>query len=312
MSLSDVHDQYYLEARCANTHLKFYLWLNFGLALFDGQPVDEQLDVGIAAWRKQAIKAYEISGSPLDQTAQVTNNMLTVKELLVPIPREEIRTMRCLGLNYADHAAEANMDLPEVPTMFMKATTSVIGHGASICVPRIAQPVSEHLPDYEAEVAIIISKPAKDVTEADALTYVLGYAAANDVSFRKHQMMTSQACSKSFDNTTPLGSCIVSSRTISDPQNLPITFTQCLFNTFSEQIFTIAQTVSYLSQGTTLEAGSVILTGTPKGVGFTRSPPTFLKHGDESRVYIGNGIGTLVNPVIKEGIQENWELTTPQ
>jgi len=227
------------------------------------------------------------------------------------------------------------MDLPEVPTMFMKAKASVIGPGASVCVPRIAQPVSEHLPDYEAEVAIIIGKPAKDVTEADALTYVLGYAAANDVSFRKHQMMTSQACfSKSFgvyrtanisdmiwncpftNNTTPLGPCIVSSQTISDPQSLPITFTLngnvLQHGNTSEQIFTIAQTVSYLSQGTTLQAGSVILTGTPKGVGFTRSPPIFLKHGDESRVCIGNGIGTLVNPVIEEGFQENRELTTPQ
>jgi len=226
--------------------------------------------------------------------------------LLAPLAREEIKVVRCLGLNYSDHADEANLAKPEAPVLFYKPVTSLIGPLADVIIPKIAQPGDVHLPDYEVELTIVIGKPAKNVSEADALDYVLGYTGANDVSFRYHQMRVSQwSYSKGFDNTNPLGPCLVSSNVIKDPQTLPL---KCILNgetvqdgTTADQIFNVRQTVSALSQGTTLEPGSIILTGTPKGVGFVRKPPLYLKHGDDMRVWIGGDIGTLVNRVVQEG-----------
>ncbi|KAI6011827.1 hypothetical protein EDC04DRAFT_2958243 [Pisolithus marmoratus] len=271
-----------------------------------GQPVDPTLDIGLAAWSKQDIQAYEISGSALDPAAQLTSTILTVKELLCPLSREQVKTVRCLGLNYSDHAAEAKMAKPPVPVLFYKAVGSIIGPNAPICIPKVAQPVEDHLPDYEVELTIVIGKAAKNVSEADALDYVLGYTGANDVSFRKHQSTTSQwGFSKSFDNTTPLGPCIVSNNVIPDPQVIPLT---CNLNGTTlqngntrDQIFNVRKTVAFLSQGTTLEPGSIILTGTPAGVGYVRKPPVLLRNGDLVRVWLGHGIGTLVNPVVEEG-----------
>ena len=169
----------------------------------------------------------------------------------------------------------------------------------------MAQPVEEHLPDYEVELAVVIGKAAKDVSQDEALDYVLGYTGANDVSFRKHQMAVSQwGFSKSFDNTNPLGPCLVSSSALGDPQDVRL---RCEVNgrtlqdgTTSEQIFTVRQTIAFLSQGTTLAPGTVILTGTPKGVGFVKKPAVHLRDGDEVRVWLGNGIGTMVNKVQEE------------
>jgi len=263
------------------------------------------LSVGLAVYQKQTVKAFEITGSALDLSAQVTSNILTVKSLLAPLAREEIKIVRCLGLNYADHAAEANQPKPPTPILFYKPVTSLVGPLANVVIPKVAQPGAKHLPDFEVELTIVIGKPAKNVSEEQALDYVLAYTGGNDVSFRYHQLRVSQwGFSKSFDNTNPIGPCLVSENAIRDPQNLPLTCTvngQVLQNgVTSDQIFTVRQTVSALSQGTTLEPGSIIMTGTPKGVGFVRKPPIYLKHGDDMRVWIGGGIGTLVNPVVEE------------
>ncbi|KAJ3509760.1 hypothetical protein NLJ89_g5048 [Agrocybe chaxingu] len=270
-----------------------------------GQPVDPNLDVGLAAAHGRPIRAFEIVGSALDLSAQVTNTVYTVRTLLSPISNEEIKVVRCLGLNYSDHAAEAKLAKPAFPILFYKPLTSLLGPLGTVVIPRAAQPVKEHLPDYEVELVIVIGKPAKDVSEADALDYVLGYTGANDVSFRKHQMAVSQwGFSKSFDNTNPLGPCLVSSGVIKDPQDVKL---KCTLNgvvvqdgTTAEQIFTVRQTVAFLSQGTTLEPGTIILTGTPKGVGFVKSPPLYLKDGDKMSVWLSGGIGTLVNDVKEE------------
>ncbi|KAI0053602.1 fumarylacetoacetate hydrolase [Auriscalpium vulgare] len=271
-----------------------------------GQPIDGALDVGLAYRERRPVKAYEITGSALDPAAQVSSNVLTVKTLLSPLSREQIKTVRCLGLNYSDHAAEANMTKPAAPVLFYKPPTSVIGPGAAITIPKAAQPVDKHIPDYEVELTIVIGKAAKNVSEADALDYVLGYTAGNDVSFRFYQFQVSQwGFSKSFDNTNPIGPCLVSASAIPDPQTLPLKATvngQTLQDgTTADQIFTVKQTIAHLSQGTTLEPGTIILTGTPKGVGFVRKPPVFLKDGDDVQVWIGAGIGTLANPVVEEG-----------
>lgn len=271
-----------------------------------GQPVDPTLDVGLASHQGKTFKAHEIVGSPLDPAAQVnTKSELTVQKLLSPLSRDDIKVVRCLGLNYSDHAAEAKMAKPSFPILFFKPTTSLIGPNSPVVIPLIAQPASEHLPDYEVELAIIIGKPAKDIKEEDALDYVLGYTGSNDVSFRKHQLAVSQwGFSKGFDNTTPIGPCIVSANAIPNPQEVALKTTvnsEILQDgNTSDQIFTVRQTISWLSQGTTLEPGTIILTGTPKGVGFVRRPPVFLKDGDKMELWFGNGIGTLANSVVEE------------
>jgi len=271
-----------------------------------GEPVDKTLDIGLAYHQKKPIKAYEIKGSALDATSQVTNKVLTVKDLLAPLSREEVKLVRCLGLNYADHAAEANMAKPAAPILFYKPQTSLIGPGAFIQVPKVAQPVEKHLPDYEVELTIVIGKPCRDVSEKDALDYVLAYTVGNDTSFRFHQMAVSQwGFSKGFDDSTPIGPCLVAAHAIPDPQKLAL---KTILNgktlqdgSSADQIFNIRQTISWLSQGTTLEPGSIIMTGTPKGVGFVKKPAIYLKHGDDIRVWIDSGFGTLINTVIEEG-----------
>jgi len=273
-----------------------------------GEPVDPKLDVGMAFQLRQPVKAYEILGSVTNLGSQVTQNVLTVKELLAPLARHEVGgVVRCLGLNYADHAAEANLQKPSIPVIFYKPPTTLIGPGSLVTVPRFAQPVKEHIPDYEVELVIVIGKAAKDVSEAEALDYVLGYTGANDVSFRKHQMTAGGgqwSFSKSFDNTNPLGPCIVAAHAIPDPQILPL---KTILNAktvqdgnTSAQIFNVKQTIAYLSQGTTLLPGSLILTGTPAGVGFVKKPPLYLKGGDYMTTYVGGGIGTLANMVVEE------------
>ncbi|KAI9467050.1 hypothetical protein BJY52DRAFT_1208552 [Lactarius psammicola] len=270
-----------------------------------GQPIDPQLDVGLAVTSNKQVLAHEILGSPLDPAAQLTKNILSVRTLLSPLSREQIGLARCLGLNYADHAAEANMKKPNAPILFYKPPTAITGPNAPITIPRAAQPVSKHIPDYEVELTVVIGKAAKDVSEKDALDYVLGYTAGNDVSFRFHQMNVSQwDFSKGFDNTAPIGPCLVAAFAIPDPQTLSlktIVNGQVLQDgTTADQIFNIRQTIAFLSQGTTLQPGSIILTGTPKGVGFVRRPPLYLKNGDIIQVWIGGGIGTLINPVVEE------------
>lgn len=270
-----------------------------------GEPVDKNLDVGLASHFQQPFKAYEILGSALDPAAQVTKNVLTVKTLLSPLSNEEIKYVRCLGLNYSDHAAEAGLAKPAFPILFIKPTSSLVGPNATITIPKVAQPPKEHLPDYEVEFTIVIGKAAKDVKEEDALDYVLGYTAANDVSFRKHQMAVSQwGFSKGFDNTNPLGPCLVTASAIPDPQKVPLSGNlngqPVQDGTTADMIFSVRRTIAFLSQGTTLEPGSLILTGTPKGVGFVKKPPLYMKHGDIVSVWVGGGIGSLYNLVKEE------------
>ncbi|KAM5542481.1 hypothetical protein V8D89_003940 [Ganoderma adspersum] len=270
-----------------------------------GEPVDPKLDVGLAIHQRRPVKAYEIVGSTLDPAAQVTKNVLTVRQLLAPLAREEVGLVRCLGLNYEDHAAEANLAKPAYPVLFYKPVTSLIGPEVPVTIPQHVQPVEKHLPDYEVEFTIVIGKPAKNVSEAEALDYVLAYTAGNDISFRYHQMAVSQwNFSKGYDNTTPIGPCLVAAHAIPDPQKVPL---KTVVNgktlqdgTTADQIFNIRHTIAFLSQGTTLLPGSIIMTGTPKGVGFVKKPPVFLKDGDDMSIWIGGGIGTLVNPVVEE------------
>ena len=202
-----------------------------------------------------------------------------------------------IGLNYEDHAAETGAEIPEKPIVFAKYANTVIGPGEPIRIPPITEQV-----DYEAELAVVIGQRAKDVLESEALDYVFGYTNANDVSSRDLQFSEGGQWtrSKSIDTFCPLGPYLATRDEVTDPQNLYI---RAILNgevvqdgTTSRMIFSVAELVSFLSQGMTLEPGDVIITGTPPGVGMARDPQLWMKPGDEVSIEI-EGLGTLTNPV---------------
>ncbi|KAL2824722.1 hypothetical protein BJY01DRAFT_262862 [Aspergillus pseudoustus] len=262
-----------------------------------GQLVDTTRDVGRGSVDGVEIAVYVIDGTIFD--GRVTEQILHVKTLLSPVSKDECSYIRCLGLNYTDHAKEANLPLPKVPILFTKPRTALAGpYPAAINVPRCAQ---DGTSDYEAELCLVIGKTGRDIPEEQALDYVLGYTASNDVSARTLQLLTAQwSFSKGLDGSCPIGPVLVSSSVIGDPQTLSV---KAIYNGATVQdghtgdmIFSIKKQIAYLSQGTTLEAGTIILTGTPAGIGYFKQPRVVLQDGDEISVEIDK-IGTLVNKV---------------
>jgi 2-keto-4-pentenoate hydratase/2-oxohepta-3-ene-1,7-dioic acid hydratase in catechol pathway len=206
----------------------------------------------------------------------------------------------CIGLNYRDHAAEARMTLPEVPTVFAKFGNTVTGHLHPIVLPK-----NSVKPDYEAEFAVVIGKGGRHIPEGRWREHVFGYTIVNDVSARDFQMATSQwIMGKTFDTFAPMGPVVVTADEIEDPHKLAISLTingeLMQSSNTSNLIFGVPQLVAFLSSVMTLEPGDLISTGTPAGVGFARKPPRWLLPGDEVAVEV-EGIGRLVNPVVAEG-----------
>lgn len=214
--------------------------------------------------------------------------------LLAPI---EPPNVLCIGQNYKAHVEEGGDKLPKAPILFMKSTTTVIGPDVPIILPKVA-PTNV---DFEAELALVIGKAARHVPENQALDFVLGYTCALDVSARDCQFSDGQwVRGKSFETFCPLGPWI---ETDLDPANLRV---QGRLNGQTMQdartdllIFNIPFLISYLSKGMTLLPGTVLLTGTPAGVGFARKPPVWLKPGDVFEVEV-EGIGVLSNPITEE------------
>ena len=202
-----------------------------------------------------------------------------------------------IGRNYVDHAIEGGAAPPEAPLLFNKLPNSLSAHNAPIVLPNISQKV-----DYEAELAVVIGRRAKRVSEAEALDYVFGYTLIDDVSARDLQFGDGQwTRGKGLDTFAPLGPFITTRDEIADVQALKIEGrlngeVMQTSNT-GKMIFQVAYLVSYLSQGMTLEPGDVIATGTPEGVGIFRDPPVLLKPGDVYEVEV-EGLGTLRNPVV--------------
>jgi 2-keto-4-pentenoate hydratase/2-oxohepta-3-ene-1,7-dioic acid hydratase in catechol pathway len=189
--------------------------------------------------------------------------------------------------------------VPEVPTVFAKFATSIIGPGDKIVLPK-----NSTKPDYEAEFAVVIGKGGRHIPADRWAEHVFGYTMLNDVSARDFQMATSQwMMGKTFDTFAPLGPAIVTADEIEDPHNLAISMTvsgEVLQNSnTSNLIFGIPRLIEYLSSVFTLEPGDIISTGTPSGVGFARTPPRWLKDGDECVVRVA-GLGELANPVVVE------------
>lgn len=233
-----------------------------------------------------------------------TGETADAERILAPL---EPRAILCIGLNYRRHAAETGAAIPTYPVLFMKSPGAVQHPEAPITLPTT---LASHQVDYEGELAVVIGRTCRNVPRSEALEVVLGYTCANDVSARDWQKQPrlggGQWCrGKSFDSFAPLGPCLVSAAAIPDPQALSL---QTRLNgetvqaaSTADMIFPVAAIIEFLSASTTLLAGTVILTGTPSGVGMAADPPRWLRSGDTVEVEI-EAIGVLRNPVIEEPI----------
>jgi len=278
-----------------------------------GVPVDDN----IKGYRKDVTEAYIVdTKNSNDIYATISsgnytvnrNNRVSIKQLLSPV---EPRNIYGIGLNYAKHAIESKMDLPSYPVVFMKNTSSITGSGKGndIVIPKQCMYTDQI--DYEGELCVIIGKECKNVSERDALDYVFGFTIAHDVSSRDWQLNkersgTQWTYSKCFDTFCPLGPYI----TLRDPLMQQYDIQKLQIETYlnneklqdmstSDMIFSVRKIISFLSQGTTLAPGTIILTGTPEGVGMKREPPIWLKKGDHVEISI-TGLGTLINDVVDE------------
>jgi len=239
-----------------------------------------------------------IIGSIFDEF-DVSDRQLEIKKILPPVMPPNIIG---IGLNYARHADETGIAYPEIPIMFLKGTNSVIAHGDPILLPAVGPDEV----DYEAELAVVIGQTAKNLSPEKAETCILGYCCANDVSARDWQIDRQKkqwARGKSFDTFCPIGPCLVTRDEVPDPHTLDIRTEingEILqqSNT-ADMIFNIPELISHLSKSMTLLPGTIIMTGTPEGVGFTRKPPIFLKEGDWVAISIEK-VGQLRNPVKRE------------
>lgn len=205
----------------------------------------------------------------------------------------------CIGQNYLEHARESNAARPPFPIIFAKYANSVIGPGDPIVIPTAVQK-----PDYEAELAVVIGRRARNVSEADALDYVGGYTALNDVSARDWQSRTGQwTIGKTPDTFCPMGPVLVTADEIPDPQTLHVRTVigdEVLQSGYTgDMIFTVAYLIADMTRVMTLEPGDVIATGTPSGIGAARTPPRWLAPGDTVRVEVER-VGVLENPVVAE------------
>lgn len=242
----------------------------------------------------------QVLGGDLFAGLQPTGETAQVKRLLAPI---EPRAILCIGLNYRQHAAETNAAIPSFPVLFFKNPACVQHPGAPIEIPCYLR--SEQV-DYECELAVVIGKAAKNVSRAQALEHVLGYTCANDVSARDWQLGgggNQWNRGKSFDTFCPLGPCLVTPASIPNPNALRISTRvgdEVLQDSnTADMIFDIPTIIEFLSASTTLLPGTVIITGTPQGVGMARTPKRWLRPGEVVTIEIEK-IGALSNPVIEE------------
>lgn len=242
-----------------------------------GEPILPSPDFDLGSTTEDTkLQARVIQGEDIyDTTGKtvVTDEVVTVTKLLGPLTQADVPILRCVGLNYAKHIREAGRKPPPFPFIFFKPSTCVTGHGEPIVVPKIAQ---DDQADYEGELCFVVGRDAKDVARDDALSYVAAYTCGNDVSSRKLQRDPAYAgvvpqwgFSKGFDTYAPLGPALVRADLVGDPAQLELS---TIVNgdlrqreSVSDLLFDTAYLISYLSSGTTLQAGSVVMTGTPGG-----------------------------------------------
>jgi 2-keto-4-pentenoate hydratase/2-oxohepta-3-ene-1,7-dioic acid hydratase in catechol pathway len=203
----------------------------------------------------------------------------------------------CIGLNYRDHAIESKMEIPKVPTVFLKLASAIIGPEEPVRIPALTKQ-----PDYEVEFAIVIGKPGRNIAKQDWREHVFGYTILNDVSARDVQLATSQwTLGKSFPTFCPIGPTVVTADEIPDPHNLDIKLSiggeALQHSNTRELIFKAPELIAYISSITQLESGDIISTGTPAGVGLGRTPQRWLQPGEVMIAEV-EGLGQLINPVV--------------
>ena len=252
-------------------------------------------------WERGTDDVELLDGDPLSGLRETGERTRMAKRLAPLVPP----VVMAIGLNYRKHAAETGAKIPDNPVLFMKNPAALNHPGDPIVIPRCCRRGPEV--DYEGELAVVIGKATRDVPLDRALEHVLGYTVANDVSARrwqKHGGAGQWVRGKSFDTFCPLGPVLVTADELGDPQTLQLTTRVNgeirQETSTSDMIFSVARLVSELSCDLTLVPGTVILTGTPSGVGFAREPPLFLAPGDVVSITIDR-IGTLTNPVDGQG-----------
>ncbi|KFY47381.1 hypothetical protein V494_00006 [Pseudogymnoascus sp. VKM F-4513 (FW-928)] len=211
-----------------------------------GEPVDSELDVGLAMEQNEPVMVKLLSGtSALDCNTVFTGEVVRAREILTPITPIEAGTIRCIGLNYTDHAAEMKLALPTNPEVFFKPSTCLNGPSSPIHLP----PLAASSADLEVELAVVLGEDVKDASAVDAMHTGVKARAARSERIKVED---------------------------------------------------IAEIIAYLSVGTTLMKGTVILTGTPCGIGHSYKPPVYLAEGDKMKIWISHGLGTLTNPIVLE------------
>jgi 2-keto-4-pentenoate hydratase/2-oxohepta-3-ene-1,7-dioic acid hydratase in catechol pathway len=267
--------------------------------LVDGRVVDAWAELGEP--HRGSVREV-LAGGRLDELrgrlgdTGAPSHPLSAVKLLAPIGDPD--KIICIGLNYAKHAAEGGQDLPSAPTIFGKYRNALVGTGETVTLPSTSQKV-----DYEAEVAFVVGKTAKDVAEADALDFIAGYMLLNDLSARDLQFATQQWMSgKVFDGAAPCGPMLVTADEVGAPDAIAIRLTlngeEMQSDTTANLIFSIPTLLSHLSGLMTLEPGDIVSTGTPDGVGGARKPRVWLGDGDEIEISSPQ-LGTLATKIAR-------------
>ncbi|WP_394788194.1 fumarylacetoacetate hydrolase family protein [Rhodoferax sp.] len=257
---------------------------------------------GIRTLGEFTLEALLADGVDLQQfAAQHTGGAIEAEEgvkLLPPLRRPT--KILCVGLNFKDHSAESNFAQPDYPTMFLRLHTSLVAHQQPIVRPRISDSL-----DYEGEIAVVLGKGGRHIAKRDALSHVAGYALFNDASVREYQFKTPQwTIGKNFDGTGAFGPELVTA------DELPPGAKGLLLETrlngkvvqsanTDDMVFDVETLISVLSEAVTLEAGDVIVAGTPSGIGWARNPKLLMRHGDVCEVSVA-GLGVLRNPIVDE------------
>lgn len=276
-------------------HAQRRLGLRVGDTILDLSQADPSLPADMRGFISQGADALARAG----RVAQTNEDRIPAGEVRTKAPILDPEKIICIGLNYADHAAEINIPIPSEPVVFSKYTTTLVGPNDAIPYPNASKKV-----DYEVELVAVIGRGGRNIPEAQALDHVFGYTIGNDISARDYQLEKPAGqwlLGKNFDSFCPIGPEIVTADELGDPHRLGIRCSvngEVLQDSSTDQlIFRVDQLVAYLSHVFTLTPGDLILTGTPAGVGMGRTPPLWLKAGDTVVCEIEQ-LGRLENQIL--------------